>query len=248
MSLVLLIDELEKIFKNGNIKFFYTIPRFHNPLGTSYSEKEKKKIAELAEKYDVYIVEDDYLVDIDTNKKTLPIFYYDISERVTYVKSFSKGFMPGIRIGAVVLHEKLRTEFLKHKRCYDLNTSVLAQGALEIFINSGMYKNHIKKVKVEYRKKMDYLRKCLIDLNTYGIEFYIPDTGFFVWIKLHEKINMKTLVKRLEENNIYISLGKDFFIENNSSENSFRICISKLTEDEIRIGTQILFKEISKLI
>jgi DNA-binding transcriptional MocR family regulator len=147
-------NELESIFKNGNIKFFYTISRFHNPLGTSYSEKDKQRIIELAEKYDVYIVEDDYLVDIDTNKKTLPMFYYDIWERVIYVKSFSKAFMPGIRIGAVVLHEKLKNEFLKHKRCYDLSTSVLAQGALEIFINSGMYRNHMKKAKYEYKKKM----------------------------------------------------------------------------------------------
>lgn len=62
------LEELENIFRNEDIKFFYTIPRLHNPLGTSYSEKEKRCIAELAEKYDVYIVEDDYLADLDKNK------------------------------------------------------------------------------------------------------------------------------------------------------------------------------------
>lgn len=238
------LKELDKIFKYGNIKFFYTIPRMHNPLGTDYSEKEKKKIVELAEKYDVYIVEDDYLADIDTNKKVLPTYYYDTSERVIYVKSFSKAFMPGIRIGAVVIHEKLKKEFLKHKKLYDLNTSVLAQGALEIFINSGMYKNHIKKAQLEYRKKMDCLRQCLKGLNKNGIEFFIPPTGFFIWIRLPEKVNMNILIKRLEERKIYISSGEKFFIKNSSSESSFRICISKLTKDEIRTGIQILFEEI----
>ena len=239
--------ELERIFSTGNIKFFYTIPRFHNPLGLSYSEKEKKKIVKLAEKYDVYIVEDDYLVDIDPNKKAFPLSYYDISDKVIYVKSFSKAFMPGIRIGAAILPQKLHTEFLNHKICSDLSTSVLAQGALEIFINSGMYKNHIKKAQVEYKKKMICLKECLNNLNTKGIEFSIPETGFFLWVKLPSHININILMKRLEEKNIYIIPAENFFIGNVPNENSFRICISKLSKEEIKLGICLLFKEINKL-
>ena len=59
------LKELEKHFKSGNIKFFYTIPRFHYPLGHSYSEEEKRAILDLAAKYQIYIVEDDYLGDLD---------------------------------------------------------------------------------------------------------------------------------------------------------------------------------------
>ena len=99
----------------------------------------------------------------------------------------------------------MRKEFLKHKRCYDLNTSALSQGGLEIFINSGMYKNHIKKTQLKYRKNMDYLRICLGELDTSGVKFFIPVTGFFAWIKLCEKINISMLLKRLEEKDIYIS-------------------------------------------
>ncbi len=238
---------LEKKFMKENIKLFYTIPRFHNPLGTSYSENEKKRIIELAEKHDVYIVEDDYLGDIDINKKSLPMFYYDVWERVVHVKSFSKAFMPGIRVGAVVLHEKLRTEFLKHKRHYDINTSVLAQGGLEIFINSGMYKNHIKKVQQKYMMKMDYLRECLKDLDTDGAEIVIPKTGFFIWIKLNKAINANTLARRLKDKNIYVSPAKRFFIGNIPNENSLRICISKLSQEKIKIGMRILFEEIYQM-
>ena len=55
------LEELEGHFKTGKIKFFYTIPRFHYPLGHSYSEQDKRAILDLAAKYGVYIVEDDYL-------------------------------------------------------------------------------------------------------------------------------------------------------------------------------------------
>ena len=241
------LNELEMLFKHENIKFFYIIPRLHNPLGTSYSEKLKKEIVRMAEKYDVYIVEDDYLADIDTDKKALPLHYYDTSQRTIYIKSFSKAFMPGIRIGTAVLHESLREEFLKHKRCLDLNTSVLAQGALEIFISSGMYKNHIRKAQLEYRKKMDCLRDWVKNLKTTDIACTIPPTGFFVWIKISNNININTLQGRLKKRNILISPGNNFFIKQNSSENAFRICISKLTKDQIKAGVKIIFEEIEIL-
>lgn len=37
------LNQLEYMFKNNNIKLFYTVPRFHNPLGSSYSIETKKK-------------------------------------------------------------------------------------------------------------------------------------------------------------------------------------------------------------
>ncbi len=66
------LNELERFFKRESIKFFYTMPRFHNPLGTSYSQREKKAIVKLAQKYDVFIVEDDYLADLEEDPKADP--------------------------------------------------------------------------------------------------------------------------------------------------------------------------------
>lgn len=241
------LKELEHIFKYENIKFFYTIPRFHNPLGTSYSEKDKMKIVELAEKCDVYIVEDDYLADIDTSKKSLPLYYYDVSDRVVYVRSFSKTFMPGIRIGTIVLHDKLKQEFIKHKKCFDLNTSVLAQGALEIFINSGMYKNHIRKARLEYKKKMVMTKGLINSFDANGVEYHIPETGFFIWVKLPQNIKVNKLAERLGKKHIYVSPAREFFIDKNAQENCFRICISELSENNIKTGIKVLFEEIDKL-
>ncbi|WP_306024469.1 MULTISPECIES: aminotransferase class I/II-fold pyridoxal phosphate-dependent enzyme [Paenibacillus] len=59
------LGRLEDIFKTRDIKFFYTVSRFHNPTGYRYSNEEKKRIVELAQKYDVYIIEDDYMGDMD---------------------------------------------------------------------------------------------------------------------------------------------------------------------------------------
>ncbi|MDF2522428.1 MAG: GntR family transcriptional regulator, partial [Clostridiales bacterium] len=76
------LEELENIFKNEDVKFFYTMPRFHNPTGYSFSTEQKKKILNLAQQYNVYIVEDDCFAELDLNKKADPIFSDDNSSRV----------------------------------------------------------------------------------------------------------------------------------------------------------------------
>ena len=92
------LEELEGHFKTGKIKFFYTIPRFHYPLGHSYSEQDKRAILDLAAKYGVYIVEDDYLGDLDSKKGQT--FHYLDTESASFISSPSQpaSFQPcGLR-------------------------------------------------------------------------------------------------------------------------------------------------------
>lgn len=229
--------ELERMFKEENIKFFYTMSRFHNPLGTSYTEKEKQIIACLAKQYDVYIVEDDYLVDIETSNKRLPIYYYRTSDHIIYVKSFSKAFMPGIRIGATVLDHKLHKEFLLQKKCIDLATSVLSQGALEIFINSQMYQKHVRKVRHQYRKKIEVCKQSFRRIAE--MEVYVPETGFFVWVQFSSKIDSELLRKRLEKKNVKITT---------IDKHSLPLCIAKLSEEQIKVGIRILCDEVEAIL
>ena len=79
--------KLEKI----RPKILYTMPNYQNPTGISYSDYKKKKLIELAEKYDFYILEDDFMSDLKFNSNEhYPLRSYDCKRRVIYIKSFSK--------------------------------------------------------------------------------------------------------------------------------------------------------------
>ena len=108
------LEELERIFQSGRIKFFYTIPRFHYPLGHSYSRKEKEEIIRLARLYDVYIIEDDYLADFDS-KRELTFHYLDDSQHVIYIKSFSTCLFPALRITALLFPPAILSTFITYK-------------------------------------------------------------------------------------------------------------------------------------
>ncbi|MCY6370718.1 PLP-dependent aminotransferase family protein [Clostridium ganghwense] len=239
-------DELEEIFKYGNIKFFYIIPRFHNPTGFSYSNKEKKQIIELAEKYDVYIVEDDYLADLEINKKADPIYALDSSSRVVYLKSYSKILLPGLRVSAVVLPKSLLKTFEKYKRWNDLNTSILSQGALEIYIKSGMFNAHMKKLRKVYSERMRYLNELTKNLHNSNIKWYVPNSGFFASFEITNSVSTKDIIKRLYTKNILLSDTKKFCLKDYTNEKLIRLSISRVSNNEINRGLSIILKEIDE--
>lgn len=135
------LKELERIFQTGQIKFFYTIPRFHYPLGHSYSRQEKEEILSLAERYDVYIVEDDYLADFDS-KRELPFYYLDDSQHVLYIKSFSTSLFPALRITALTLPPQIRETFLSYKKAVDYDSNLIMQKALSLYIDNLMFEKN----------------------------------------------------------------------------------------------------------
>ncbi len=154
------LAELERLFASGNIKFYYTISRLHYPLGISYSENEKKHIVELAKKYDVYVVEDDYMADFETGL-SLPLHYYDIAEKIIYIKSFTSIVFSSLRLAILVLPNELIDEFLMYKQLMDYDTNFLIQKAMSLYIDNGMYFKHRDSLLRLYNQKNIELKKAL---------------------------------------------------------------------------------------
>ncbi len=139
------LDQLEKLFRQEAIKFFYTIPRLSNPLGLSYSPQEKEALVDLAQRYDVYIIEDDYMGDF-ARSDNLPLHYYDTHERVIYLKSFSTTLFPALRLGLSLLPQDLVADFLAYKKLMDYDTSLIMQQALSLYLDNGMFKKNLSQL------------------------------------------------------------------------------------------------------
>ena len=161
-------DHLEEYFTSGQIKFFYTISRYSNPLGLSYSASEKEKLAQLANQYNVYIVEDDYMGDF-SDSKNLPIHYYDTQNQTIYIKSFSMALFPGLRLGSLVLPPNLKPTFLGHKGLIDYDTNLIMQKALSLYIDNQMFqKNKLALLRLkehEKEKAQLLLKKAELDFQ-----------------------------------------------------------------------------------
>lgn len=240
------LRELEERFKDGEIKFFYTMSRFHNPLGTSFSIKERKEIARLASKYNVYVVEDDYMADLGQGHDFDPIYAYNSTSHVVYLKSFSKIIFPGLRLGAAVLPEQLLETFQKHKKYAD--TSLLSQAALEVYIKNGMYERHKYKIYSQYAARIRMLNEAVQRYNRAGlIEVSNVSSGIYMQFKLPQSVNMEGLTKRLVAKDVIVMPGKGFYLSGYLEREKFlRISISRAQPEQIEKGVRLIVKEVER--
>jgi DNA-binding transcriptional MocR family regulator len=243
--------ELERIFREEDIKFFYTIPRFHNPLGTSYSKKDKEEIAKLAEKYDVYIVEDDYLADFEQDSKEDPIYTYDINDYVIYLKSYSKIIFPGLRIGLAVLPNQLTKQFLHHKKINDIESSTISQAALEIYIKSGMFERHNQKIRASYVSRAKLLYQSLkkyTDNNSDLVKIIQPSSlCMHAHIVLHKSINMQQLIRNLRKQSVLLDTINRNYLSTFQQEKILKLNVSNVEEHKIEEGVRRVVEEIRRL-
>lgn len=240
------LQALEGHFRSGHIKFFYTMSRYHNPLGTSYSAEQRKAIANLAAKYNVYIVEDDYMADLGEERGYDPIYAYNRTSHVVYLKSFSKIIFPGLRLGAVVLPEHLLQTFNAHSSYGD--TSLLSQAALEIYISNGMYERHKQKIYSQYEVRMQSLNAAVQRYEGTGLIEAVPgDGGIYKLFKLPQTVNLERLIRRLQDRNIHVVSGKLFYLSDYLIREKFiRISISRARLDQIEEGVRAIVEEVKR--
>jgi DNA-binding transcriptional MocR family regulator len=241
------LDELEAQFRSGDIKLFYTIPRFHNPLGTSYDTRTKKAIAKLAERYGVFVVEDDYLADLETDPKADPIYAYGPSH-VVYLKSYSKIIFQGLRVGAAVLPPALQSTFIQHKRFADIGSSMLSQAALEIYIQSGMFARRKRKISASYRSRLQRLNRALEAYNDTPDVRHLPvEAGLHTHLELPESLRMQTLIDRLARRKINLRGSDSSFLPSFPKRSFLQLSVTRVDEASIDAGVAAIFSEIRRM-
>ncbi|MGE6667522.1 PLP-dependent aminotransferase family protein [Paenibacillus xylanexedens] len=242
---------LERQFAEGDIKFFYVMPRFHNPIGTSLTVADKKKLIRLAQRYDVYLVEDDYLADLEDNTKQDPLWSYDTEGRVIYLKSYSKILFPGLRIGVAVLPSPLIQSFGAYKKMLDIDTSVLSQAALEIYVHSGMFAHHRKVIRNRYAARMNTVHEQLDTYPDFAPFMEAPRTGGeHTVLPLAGDMPLRVLVSRLQKRGVIVDTTERYYPEGTyqvHEDQMLRLNISNVPKQRIEEGMQKIREEILKL-
>lgn len=245
------MQELENLFRSTSIKFFYTMPRFHNPLGSSYREQEKKRIAALAERYDVYIVEDDYMADFEGNSKADPIYAYDRSSHVIYLKSYSKIIFPGLRVGAAVLPASLADSFMLRKRLQDIDSPMLSQAALEIYIKSGMYSRHLAHLRDAYTERALTLDRMLREVAQRHPDklSYVPPEQPAVMnhLKLEARLSADKLMSKLQQHALLIEPITPHYLPAFKPAPLLKLNVTMLRPAQIREGMKRLSTALEQL-
>lgn len=238
------LKELERIFKYEDIKFFYTIPRHHNPLGTYYDHQTRKKIMELAIKYDVYIIEDDYFSHYDPIPKYLPLYYFSNRDHCIYLRSYTKT-IPFIRIGIAVVGDDFietmdKITELSYYYSYHM-PSLVSQATLEAYIRSDIHQFQSKTIAKEIQSKLRVVKRITKEWDNQIIELVGGKSGYYFTLKISKQINNNLLVKELKKENIYVSTNRSSYYNYNDDQ-SIRLSISRVTKKELEFVLKRIYQ------
>ncbi|RQD69709.1 MAG: PLP-dependent aminotransferase family protein [Tindallia sp. MSAO_Bac2] len=230
------IDSLERAVKETRPKLIYLMPNFQNPTGISYTHEKMKKIIELSETYDFIILEDDYVNELSFfAEPASAIKSLDVYQRVIYIKSFSKMFMPGLRLGYMIVPVKNYSSLVLAKQASDISTSGLLQRALECYFNQGKWDRNIKRLTKEYYKRFTQM-KAIIELKLpEGVKCDIPMGGLNFWLKLPVGMEASRLYSLALDKNILFAPGSLFYL-NQPVKERLRVSIAAVNEKQIESG------------
>lgn len=201
--------------RNGRSKPFlmYTVPCGHNPTGATQSLQRKKEIYRVAQKHDLYIIEDEpyYFLQMQqytgpdtptpsppaTHKEFLeslvPSFLsLDVDGRVMRLDSFSKVIAPGLRASWITASEQIVERFTRHSEVSAQNPSGVSQIILFKLLDEnwghGGFFDWLIHIRVQYTRRRDVLvQACEVSLPLEVASWHAPMAGMFHWIKIDWK-------------------------------------------------------------
>lgn len=235
------MDELERVLsKKKNVRLIYVIPDFQNPTGRTWSLEKRKRLIELANKYDIPIIEDDPYSDLRfEGEKLPPVKSFDTNGRVIYLGTFSKTFCPGLRIGWVVADNTVLQKYIFLKQGSDIHSNSLAQRQIDKFIDLYDFDKHIEKINTVYKKRKEVMVSSLKKHFPKNCTYTNPEGGLFIWVNLPEGLNARDILVAALKVNVAFIPGGSFFA-NLAQENTFRLNFSSMASEKIEVGIERL--------
>ena len=232
---------LELIAATRKPKFVYLIPDFQNPSGINLSLKRRHRVLEIARKHNLLIIEDSPYRELRFKGELLPsLRSLDKDNRVVQMKTFSKIFSPGFRLGWIVGPPDILDKLVMAKQGTDLCTSAFSSIMAGYLLMDGHVEKQIEISKQLYARKaktmLDALERYLGGID--GLSWSKPNGGMFLWVRLPEYMDAVEL-------RVAYVIGTGFYYDG-SGRNEMRLNYSYPTEQQIEQGIERLSRIIRK--
>lgn len=242
------LDVLENIFSRYKPKFLYVIPTFQNPTGITLSLSRRLLLIELAKRYQVPILEDNFVGDLVYDGEQPPTLRALPSGKdiVIHQGTFSKALCPALRLGWLVSCPEMMSRLRLAKRSSDLSTNSMAQVVLARYLQDDLYPKHLEHVRGVYRLRRDTmcdaLSRYLYDKknrDSHRITWTKPSGGLFLWLTLPAGYTARGLLPYAESQGVTFSPG-DLFSVTNSHAECLRLCFIQTDVKTIEEGVRRL--------
>ena len=239
-------EHLQSVLAQGKVKLLYLTPLHQYPTTVSLDITRRMQIYQLAAKYGVAIVEDDYDHEFHYNSQpNAPLASDDPAGLVIYISTFSKLMFGGARIGYMVADAQLIAQLSAYKMLMNHKCNVLMQQAVGKWMQQGGFESHLRRMTKLYQKRRDFMVSCLQAYQQQGlpIHFNVPVGGMAIWLDTGKSV--VGLKEKLLTKQVYLQTEVEFNIDKTLPESNYRFVrlgFAGMSEAEIAQGLQIIMQ------
>jgi len=234
------LASLERVLRRPEVKVFYTIPTFHNPMGTTTGHEHRLALLEVAARCGKPVIEDAYEADLLLEGEPVaPLAALDRAGLVVHLSSFSKSLFPGVRVGAVAAGPRLVDALVALKQATDLSDAMPLQAALAEFVASGSYDRHLARLHRVMHGRRDALLAALEEHMPEGTRWTKPDGGYQVWVELPNTLDTSELLPDAVAAGVLFAPGAQFNHDGRRSS-CLRLTFAMADEAGLRRGVAAL--------
>ncbi|MDX9689619.1 MAG: PLP-dependent aminotransferase family protein [Proteobacteria bacterium] len=233
------IDHLKEVMAQKP-KMMYLIPNFQNPSGISYSDDNRRKVADVVRGTNTLLIEDDPYGELRFEGTAKTSFMNLIPEQTVLLGTFSKTLTPGLRLGWIVVPPALMNQLLIAKQATDLHTSTFTQRVAYEYLIKADTDAHIKKIVERYGRQKTAMMEAVKKYFPASIKTTNPEGGMFLWITLPNNIPSKKLFDMGIAEKVAIVPGDPFCLNQTEPSSSARLSFSTVDETMIDLGMQRL--------
>ena len=233
-------EYLEGLVRRGEISAVITIPTYHNPTGITMSQARREHLLDIATRFNLPIIEDDWGRELRyEGVAPPPLKAMDTGGHVIHIGTYSKVFLPGLRIGWMTIPSEIAVPQVRAKMGLDSGDSYFLQSLLHEFIIKGHFAKHVRKTLKEYKKRRNAMVAALNKHMPKSCSFREPMGGFSIWLKLPENFMSMPLLGLARKCGVDFGPANMMMAERNDS-NALRLCFSRVSVEDIEEGIKAL--------
>lgn len=199
------LDALAALCKRRPVRAVYTMPTMHNPLGYVMAEAERRRLAALAERHDLLIVEDGAYAFL-AEPAPKPVFTF-APDRTVYVSGLSKSVASGLRVGFVAAPGHLVPALERAIRVSTWNTPSLTVALGCLWIESGTVDDLEDRKRKDARRRQSLARRILR-----GCAVVAHPSSYYLWLELPEDLRADRVAAGLEREGVLVTTAEPFTV------------------------------------
>ncbi len=227
--------------QQSSARLVYITPSHHFPLGVTMPIPERQQLLKWVQEVNGYIIEDDYDSEFRYKQQPIPALCSLIPDaRVIYLGTFSKVFLPSIRLSYMVLPAPLLERFNQLFDNVEQTASVIHQQTMALFMERGHWDSHIRKMRATYKRKMQTLVSTLQETFGEAITLIGTVSGLYLLIEFQSGTTEDTLIPQALEQGVKVYPTSQYYINQKPPRPMLQLGFSNLSIEEIKKGVHLL--------